>query len=313
MLIQIIFLIILLFVAVALLIAGVRIPKKGEIIDQRLQNISGIENIENLSEIELAQSFSTRVVNPLLNSFAQLGNRIIPKNPLNQVTKKLELAGKTGQIQPSVIIIGQFIAGIFLSGIVLILFIVLNPDWINLINILIIIGAGLFGYIYPQLWLQGLISKRQKSIRLSMPDVLDLLTICVEAGLGFDAAMSKVADKWDNDISGVFARIIKEIQLGKVRREALKDMSERVNIPEMTSFVAAIIQSEQLGVSISKVLRIQSDQMRMRRRQRAEEEAHKVPTKMLLPMAALIFPCIVIIIMTPIIFKLMNSALANMF
>src|SRR5688572_12629964 len=122
-----------------------------------------------------------------------------------------------------------------------------------------------------------------------MPDALDLLTICVEAGLGFDAAMSKVSDKWDNELSQAFARTIREIQLGKVRRDALKDMSDRLGIPEMMSFVAAIIQSEQLGVSMAKVLRIQADQMRIKRRQRAEEEAHKAPIKMIIPLALLVF------------------------
>jgi tight adherence protein C len=104
-----------------------------------------------------------------------------------------------------------------------------------------------------------------------------LLTICVEAGLGFDAGMAKVSEKWENELALAFARAIREVQLGKVRREALRDMADRLGIPEMTSFVAAIIQSEQLGVSMAKVLRIQSDQMRMKRRQRAEEEAHKAP------------------------------------
>ena len=109
----------------------------------------------------------------------------------------------------------------------------------------------------------------------------------------------KSAEKWENELSLAFARTIREVQLGKVRREALKDMSDRLGIPEMTSFVAAIIQSEQLGVSLAKVLRIQSDQMRVKRRQRAEEEAHKAPIKMIIPMALLIFPSIMIIILTP--------------
>jgi len=151
------------------------------------------------------------------------------------------------------------------------------------------------------------ITRRQKEIRKAMPDALDLLTICVEAGLGFDAAMSKVSEKWDNELSLAFARTIREIQLGKVRRDALKDMSDHLGIPEMMSFVAAIIQSEQLGVSMAKVLRIQADQMRLKRRQRAEEEAHKAPIKMIIPMALLIFPTIMIIILTPAALQIANS------
>ncbi len=140
-----------------------------------------------------------------------------------------------------------------------------------------------------------------------MPDALDLLTICVEAGLGFEAAMSKVSEKWENELSIALMRAIREIQLGKSRRDAMRDMAERVGIPEMTSFVAAIIQSEILGVSLSKVLRIQSDQMRVKRRQRAEEEAHQAPIKMIIPLAFLIFPSIFIILLTPAGIQLSKS------
>jgi tight adherence protein C len=146
-----------------------------------------------------------------------------------------------------------------------------------------------------------------------MPDALDLLTICVEAGLGFEAAMAKVTEKWDNELALAFARIIREVQLGKLRRDAMRDMSDRIGIPEMTSFVAAVLQSEQLGVSMAKVLRIQSEQMRVKRRQHAEEEAHKAPIKMLIPMGLLIFPSLLITLLTPAGLKLMRSALGQMF
>jgi tight adherence protein C len=131
--------------------------------------------------------------------------------------------------------------------------------------------------------------------------------------LGFDAAMSKVSEKWQTELSLAFARVIQEIQLGKLRREALRDMAERIGISEMTSFVAAVIQSESLGVSLAKVLRIQSDQMRVRRRQLAEEEAHKAPIKMLLPMGLLIFPSLMIVLLTPAALKLVSSSLGGMF
>jgi tight adherence protein C len=161
----------------------------------------------------------------------------------------------------------------------------------------------------PDLILTSRIQRRQKEIRKAMPDALDLLTICVEAGLGFDAALVKVYEKWDNELGRAFGRVIKEIQLGKLRREALRDMSDRLGIAEMTSFIASVIQSEQLGVSMANVLRIQSDQMRVKRRQLAEEEAHKAPIKMLIPMALLIFPSICIVLMTPAVLSIMRSSL----
>ena len=135
----------------------------------------------------------------------------------------------------------------------------------------------------------------------------------MEAGLGFDAAMSKVSEKWNSELSLAFARVIQEIQLGKLRREALRDMADRIGLPELTSFVAAVIQSELLGVSMAKVLRIQSDQMRIKRRQHAEEEAHKAPIKMLIPMGLLIFPSLMIVLLTPAALKLMHSLSAIYF
>ena len=168
------------------------------------------------------------------------------------------------------------------------------------------------GFFFPQLWLGGKISRRQQSVRRSLPDALDLLTICVEAGLGFDMAMQKVCGKWESELSLAFGRVIQEVQLGKVRREAMRDMADRIGLPEMTSFVAAVIQSEQLGVSLAKILRIQSDQMRIKRRQFAEEKAHKAPIKMLIPMGLLIFPSLMIVLLTPAGIRLVQSFTGNM-
>jgi tight adherence protein C len=173
------------------------------------------------------------------------------------------------------------------------------------------LGAGLIGFYVPTAMLQSRIRRRQEVIIKAMPDALDLLTVCVEAGLGFDQAMAQVNAKWDNELSLAFGRVLQEIRLGKLRREALRDMAERIEVPEMTSFVAAIIQADQLGVSMAKVLRIQSEQMRIRRRQRAEKKAHEAPIKMLIPMAFLIFPSIYIVLLGPAALTLKNSGVLN--
>jgi tight adherence protein C len=199
------------------------------------------------------------------------------------------------------------------GGLVALVFTVGATKWPLGRIVLASVAFGLLGFFFPQLWLSSKIAKRQKDIRKAMPDALDLLTICVEAGLGFDAAMSKVSEKWETDLSLAFARVIQEIQLGKLRREALRDMADRIGLAEMTSFVAAVIQSEQLGVSLAKVLRIQSDQMRVKRRQLAEEEAHKAPIKMLIPMGLLIFPSLMIVLLTPAALRIFKSALGGMF
>jgi tight adherence protein C len=181
-----------------------------------------------------------------------------------------------------------------------------NRWQLGTVVLVVLIFTGL-GFFFPQLWLQSRINARQLDVRRALPDALDLLTVCVEAGLGLEAAMAKVADKWQNQLSLAFLRTIREIQLGKARRDAMRDMAERIGLPEMTSFVAAIIQSEILGVSLAKVLRIQSDQMRVRRRQLAEERARQAPVKMILPLALLIFPSILIILLTPAAIQLSRA------
>ena len=167
--------------------------------------------------------------------------------------------------------------------------------------------GGVLGYLLPGMWLGRQIKKRKHNILKALPDALDLLTISVEAGLAFDLALTRVADKWDNELSKEFKRALTDTRLGRSRRDALKEMAQRTGVDDVQTFVAAIIQAEQLGVSIGKILRIQSDQMRIRRRQRAEEAAHKAPILMLIPMAFLIFPSLFVVILGPAVPKLMTS------
>jgi tight adherence protein C len=250
-----------------------------------------------------------RVVFPLARKFGQFAVKFTPQNALQNTAHRLELAGNPRGVDPTIFWASRFLAAIVIGGLILFLMTIGLPDWSWGRKLIVVAFFVLFGFYLPELLLTSKIQRRQKEIRKAMPDALDLLTICVEAGLGFDGAMAKVFEKWDNELALAFGRVIREIQLGKLRREALRDMADRMGIPEMTSFVAAVIQSEQLGVSMSKVLRIQADQMRIKRRQRAEEEAHKAPIKMLIPMAILIFPSICIVLMTPALLMLMRSAL----
>jgi len=263
-------------------------------------------DVASLEEIELSQPFSERVIIPVIRRIGEFSARFTPQKAIQDTAKRLELAGNPWPIDAATFLAIRFILAVVLAGFLIAIMLISPPSKAS-DNFMYIAGAAFGGFFLPHLLLTSKITRRQKEIRKAMPDALDLLTICVEAGLGFDAAMSKVSEKWENELSLAFARVIREVQLGKVRRDALKDMSDRLGIPEMTSFVAAIIQSEQLGVSMAKVLRIQSDHMRMKRRQRAEEEAHKAPIKMIIPMALLIFPSIMIIILTPAAIQIMGS------
>jgi tight adherence protein C len=288
--------------AVAVIVAGIGATRGNEGDDPLMARLADATQrgdvVSSLEQIEMQQPFSQRVLLPILRRIGEFSIRFTPQKLLEDTTQKIELAGNPGHIEAATLLASRFVfAAVFGGGLLLIALIAHNWPLLQIFIVVVLFTA--IGFFFPQLLLQSQINSRQKDIRKAMPDALDLLTICVEAGLGFDAAMSKVSEKWENQLSMALLRAIREIQLGKPRREALKDMSDRIGIPEMTSFVAAVIQSEILGVSLAKVLRIQSDQMRIKRRQRAEESAHQAPIKMIIPMALLTFPTIFIILLAP--------------
>lgn len=275
-------------------------------LEARLAEFSQRGDATSLEEIELSQPFMDRVVLPAIHRLGELSSRFTPQHVLEQTRKKLEMAGNPGKIDASTFMVLHFVlAGVF-GGLVFLLSLA-SKTFTLPVKMLLVLGFTVVGYFFPDLYLRSRIDRRQKQVRKAMPDALDLLTICVEAGLGFDAAMAKVNEKWDNELSMALGRVIREIQLGKLRRDALRDMADRLGLPEMTSFVAAVIQSEMLGVSMAKVLRIQSDQMRVKRRQRAEEEAHKAPIKMIIPLGIFVFPSLMIVLLTPAGLKLWRS------
>jgi tight adherence protein C len=299
---------IVLIAAIAVVVVSLRRNAQGEEDDPlqaRLAEFIQRGDVASLEEIELSQPFSERVIIPVIRRIGEFSARFTPQKAIQDTARKMELAGNPWPIDAATFLAIRFILGVLFCALTIWLFV--GSSWSTTDKAMFIGGGTIGGFWLPQIMLTSKITRRQKEIRKAMPDALDLLTICVEAGLGFDAALSKVAEKWETELSLAFARAIREIQLGKTRRDALKDMADRLGISEMSSFVAAIIQSEQLGVSMSKILRIQSDQMRLKRRQRAEEEAHKAPIKMIIPMALLIFPSIIIIILTPAVIQIMGS------
>ena len=294
--------------AIYLVVVGNRaIAAQDENVDplmERLAEFSERGEVVSLEQIELSQPFSDRVLVPIMRRLGEISTRFTPQKVLMDTTRKLELAGNPGNIDAATFLATRFIVPVVFDGFLLLISRLAPEPWPFSRLFIALLVFGLIGLFFPQLWLTSKIHARQKEIRKAMPDALDLLTVCVEAGLSFDSAMSKVSEKWENHLSMAFARVIREIQLGKLQREALRDMADRLGIAEITSFVAAVIQSQQLGVSLAKVLRIQSEQMRMKRRQRAEEEAHSAPIKMIFPMGILIFPSILIILMTPAIIQI---------
>jgi tight adherence protein C len=289
--------------AAALIVAGLqanRVQEEGDPLMERLAEATQRgDAVSSIEQIEMQQPFSQRVLLPFLRRVGEISARITPQKFVEDTARRLELAGNPGRIDAVTLLAFSIVAPIVIDGLLIGVQFLAPSKWSFGTLILVLLAFGLIGGGLPFLWLQSRINARQNEIRKAMPDALDLLTICVEAGLGFEAAMSKVSEKWENELSVALLRAIREIQLGKARRDALRDMADRIGLPEMTSFVAAVIQSELLGVSMAKVLRIQSDQMRVKRRQHAEEEAHQAPIKMILPLGLLIFPSIFVILLMP--------------
>ncbi|MBE0670724.1 MAG: type II secretion system F family protein [Anaerolineales bacterium] len=298
--------------AALLIVVGMRYARQGQenemdVVMSRLAEATQRGESVSLEDIELQQPFVQRVVVPIIKKLGEISTRFTPQKLLQETTLKLELAGNPGRIDASTFLATRFVGAAVFGGLLLLISTLPTVNWPFARVVLVVAIFTALGFFFPQLWLQSRINGRQNEVRKAMPDALDLLTICVEAGLGFDAAMSKVSEKWENELSIMFGRAIREVQLGKTQREALRDMADRIGLPELTSFVAAVIQSQILGVSLAKVLRIQSDQMRVKRRQFAEELAHKAPVKMIIPMALLTFPSIMIILMAPAAFQIAGA------
>jgi len=292
-------------VSLGLIVLGLTRLQQPDTVEDRLAEFGTLERPPTLEEIELSQPFSERILLPLLRGLAQFAARLSPQKSTEAIQHKLDLADNPYGWGPREFLGVRLLAALLLGGLGLALFVLAKN--IAFFQRVMLAGALLaLGYYLPSLWLGGKIRSRQKSIIKSLPDALDLLTICVEAGLGFDSAMSRVAEKWDNELCLAFTRMLQEMQLGKLRREALRDMADRMEVRDVSTFVAAIIQAEQLGVSIARVLQIQSEQMRVRRRQRAEELARSAQIKILPPVAFLIFPAILIVLLGPALISFMT-------
>jgi tight adherence protein C len=296
------------FIALAVVLVrfGLQATSGGQDIQNRLEEYGGRSSTVGLTleEIELSQPFSQRVIRPMLLTLSRNFSKLSPSKSKAAAELQLELAGRPNNWGATEFFGLRIFVAIVL-GTLIFLIASISSDFTT--AILSSVLGGLLGFFMPILWLRSKIRQRQNDIIKSLPDALDLLTITVEAGMGFDQAIQKVAEKWDNQLSKGFNKVSQEMRLGVLRREALKNMEASMGVPDVTTFVAAIIQAEQLGVSIAKILRVQSEQMRIKRRQRAEEIAQKAPIKMLFPMVFLIFPALFIILLGPAVLIILET------
>lgn len=258
----------------------------------------------SLEEVELAQPFTERVLRPNLTRLLRFLTRLAPKRVYASTQLKLEYAGRPFDL-PAVEFLGLCTLSSILTALVLVaLFRYLQA---NPLLLILFFGVGLaLGFYFPLLWLNMKIRERQQEITLTLSDALDLLTVCVEAGMGLDGAMDQVAQRWNNHLGRAFRRVLHEIRLGKPRNVALRDMADHAAVKELTNFVAALIQAELHGAPIARVLRIQSEQMRVLRRTRAHERANRMPIQLLFPLIFLIFPSLFVVILGPAVIRLMN-------
>jgi tight adherence protein C len=266
-------------------------------VQARLTQLGTLEGITSLEEIELQQPIMDRTLRPLMRRLSGVGTRLTSRERVGRTESKLAEAGYPYGLRTLDFMGLKVVVSLATSGLAFLLFGVAMGDPGT--GFMVALGGLALGFFIPDYWLSRRIKARQKAILLAIPDTLDLLTISVKAGLGFDAALGKVVEKTQGPLTDEFRRTLAEVRIGKARRDALREMVSRTNVPALTNFISAIIQAEQLGVAIARVLEVQSEQLRIQRRQRAEEMAAKAPIKMLFPLVGCIFPSMFIVILGP--------------
>ena len=297
-----------LMMAFGILIAAVglaRTPSSStaDMVQERLQAYGGERPLTE-DEIVLQKPLSERIVRPFFDRIGKTLSERTPEKARQDLQNQLNLAGRPGNLTASDFTAVRYVACIVLFALGLILGAVMGSP--TFLAVFAAVGGGL-GFYGPLLWLRQKVNDRRKEIQLSLPDAMDLLTIAVEAGLGFDAAINRVTDKFKNALSEEFATVLSEVRLGRPRLEALDDMGRRTGVEDLHNFCQAVIQSEQMGVGVARILRLQSDEMRRKRRQRAQEKAAQASLKMMLPMVGCIFPTLWIILLGPAILILMKA------
>jgi tight adherence protein C len=262
--------------------------------------LAGIEDhAMTLEEIELSKSFQERVLAPLRGRFLALMMSRLPASRQQQIRVLIQAAGHPYDLTVSGVITAKFVAAgaAGLVGILLVFILLSLAFPINLV----VLGAPVLGWILPDLWLKQQANKRRREIETAIPDAIDLLTICLDAGLSFDASLQRIAEKVEGPLHEELVVMLSDIRFGRPRAEALTAMGERLQVEDMTAFVNAVIQSQKLGVALGDTVRIQAAEIRRRRKQAAEEKAAQASLKMLFPMIGCIFPTLFIVLMGPVL------------
>jgi tight adherence protein C len=289
--------------AVLLVTYGIAARPSEDAVQARLSQL--VVQPKSLEEMELNQPFYDRTIRPLIQRLSSVRKRT-DGGVIARTDARLERAGYPGGLRGADWLGAKLLAAI-VGGIGVFLLLLLVTGGTFGVSILGGVVGLMIGFVAPEFWLGKKIKARSMAMMLQLPDALDLLTISVEAGLGFDAALAKCVEKMEGPLIDEFRQALAEVRMGRSRREALRDVASRADDQSLTNFIGAIVQAEQLGVPIAKVLQIQSQQLRIVRRQRAEEAAAKAPIKMLFPMVGCIFPTIFIVILGPAVITVMGG------
>jgi tight adherence protein C len=254
---------------------------------------------------ELDASFADRVIFPLLARSQRMGRRLTPEDASERIREKLELAGNPRGWTVERVMAGKVVG--FAAALVVSLVLALLMGLGFLPTLGLVVAASLAGYLAPNFYLYQQAYDRSDKLQRALPDAIDLLTISVESGLGFDAACAQVARNTDGPLADEFARMLQEMQIGRGRSDALRSLADRTNLPDLRSFVSAMVQADAFGIPVGQVLRVQSSEIRVKRRQWAEEMAQKVPVKILVPLIFCILPCLFVAVLGPAGISIMDS------
>jgi tight adherence protein C len=273
---------------------------------QAYRTIQAIRAVElrptDLRNRELARPARERLIKPFYTTALGLAHRFTPAGAREAIRRKLTMAGSPFGWDPDRVLVAK--VGCLTVGVLLGLLFVGVFSFAWPLRILGFLAIAALGYWLPNIVLTNAVQRRQAELRSSLADSIDLLTICVEAGLGFDAAMAHVSKNTTGPLADEFYRTLQEVQLGRSRNEAMRNLAARSNVPELRAFVLAMVQADVFGVSVANVLRVQAKDMRMKRRQLAEERAMKVPIKVLFPVLFCIFPALFVVILGPAIMRI---------
>jgi len=274
-------------------------------ISKRASQVRKQKTPEEVEAEELAKPFSDRIIAPLIDSLATVTQRMMPGTMTARLRTRLQEAGRPVSVERFLGL--KLIASAATLAFFMSVLLPAQPVEKRPMSLLLGIVCALSAFNLPDFWLSRKGEQRKVAMRRYLAEVMDLLCVSVEAGLGFDGAVQKVAEKFREPVSGEFKSYLIEVRLGKSRSEALRNLARRTGLPEMQTFVAAIVQADQLGVSIATVLRTQSDALRTKRRQQAEERAMKAPIKMLIPLVFFIFPTLFLVLLGPAAIHFMTT------